>query len=57
MVPCADAGPGVEQRIGAAVGRAMDDLGADAPVLAERRDELARRGGKLQIVVARPPEG
>jgi len=57
VVPCAGAGPDLEQRIGAAVGQAMDDLGADAPVLVERRDELARRGGKLQIVVARPPEG
>ena len=59
VVPCAggDADLDLEQRIGAAVGRAMDDLGADSPVLVERRDELARRGGKLQIVVARTPEG
>jgi hypothetical protein len=35
----------------------MDDLGAAAPVHVERRQELARRGGKLQIVVARAPEG
>ena len=59
VVPCAggDADADLEQRIGAAVGRAMDDLGADSPVLVERRGELARHGGKLQIVVARPPEG
>ena len=52
VVPCAGAGADLEQRVGAAVGRAMDDLGADARVLVERRDELARQGGKLQMVVA-----
>lgn len=59
VVPCAggDADADLEQRIGAAVGRAMDDLGADSPVRVERRDELVRRGGKLRIVVARAPEG
>lgn len=57
VVACAGAGPGLEQRVRAAVGQAMDDLGADAQVLVERRDELARRGGKLQIVVARSQEG
>jgi phenylacetate-coenzyme A ligase PaaK-like adenylate-forming protein len=57
VVARADAGPDLEQRIGAAVGRAMDDLGADTRVLVERRAELARRGGKLQIVVGDSPEG
>jgi hypothetical protein len=56
-VPRTGADAGLEQRVGAAVGRAMDALGAEASVAVERRDELARRGGKLQIVVARPPEG
>ena len=36
---------------------AMDDLGADTRVLVERRPELARCGGKLQIVVGDAPEG
>jgi hypothetical protein len=57
VVPCAGAGADLEQRIGAAVGRAMDDLGADTRVQVERRAELARRGGKLQIVVGDSPEG
>jgi phenylacetate-coenzyme A ligase PaaK-like adenylate-forming protein len=57
VVPCAGAGADLERRIGAAVGRAMDDLGADTRVLVERRAELARRGGKLQIVVGVEPEG
>ena len=57
VVPCAGAGPDLEQRIGAAVGRAMDDLGADTRVLVERRPELARCGGKLKIVIGDSPEG
>jgi phenylacetate-CoA ligase len=57
VVPCGGAGADLEQRGGAALGRAMDDLGADARVLVERRDELARCGGKLQMVVAAAREG
>jgi phenylacetate-CoA ligase len=57
VVPSAGAGPDLEQRIGAAVGRAMDGLGADTRVLVERRPELARCGGKLQIVVGDSPGG
>jgi putative adenylate-forming enzyme len=57
VVPCAGADADLEQRVGVAVGRAMDALGAEASVAVERRDELTRRGGKLQIVVARPREG
>jgi phenylacetate-coenzyme A ligase PaaK-like adenylate-forming protein len=57
VVPCAGAGADLEQRVGAAVGRAMDDLGADTRVLVERRAELARRGDKLQMIVGDTSEG
>ena len=54
VVPCGDGDPGLEARLQGAVAQALDELGADARVEVERRLELARQGGKLQIVHARP---
>ena len=54
VVPCGDDDPELEARLQGAVVRALADAGADARVEVERRRELARQGGKLQIVHARP---
>ncbi len=54
VVPCHDGDPGLEARLQGAVARALTEAGADARVEVERCRELARRGGKLQIVHARP---
>ena len=54
VVPCHDGDPELEARLRAAVGRALGEAGADARVEVERCPELARRGGKLQIVQALP---
>ena len=52
VVPCDDADRGAEARLQGAVARALGDAGAEARVEVERRRELARKGGKLQIVHA-----
>ena len=54
VVPCHDGDPELEARLGAAVTRALGEAGVDARVEVERCPELARRGGKLQIVQALP---
>jgi phenylacetate-coenzyme A ligase PaaK-like adenylate-forming protein len=54
VVPCDDGDPGLEARLQDAVARALGAAGADAHVEVERRRELARQGGKLQIVHAAP---
>ena len=47
-----DGDPELEARLRGAVAQALGEAGADARVEVERCSELARRGGKLQIVVA-----
>jgi phenylacetate-coenzyme A ligase PaaK-like adenylate-forming protein len=54
VVPCGDGDAGLEARLRAAVARALGELGADARVEVERCRELARQGGKIQIVQALP---
>jgi phenylacetate-coenzyme A ligase PaaK-like adenylate-forming protein len=54
VVPCGDGDPGLEARLRGAVAQALTDAGADARVEVECRRELARQGGKLQIVHAAP---
>ena len=54
VVPCGDGDPELEARLRGAVAQALGEAGADARVEVERCDELARQGGKLQIVRARP---
>jgi phenylacetate-coenzyme A ligase PaaK-like adenylate-forming protein len=54
VVPCGDGDPELETRLRGAVADALAQAGADARVEVERRRELARRGGKLQIVHAQP---
>jgi phenylacetate-CoA ligase len=51
VVPCSDNDGELEARLGGAVAEALEAIGADARVAVERRAELARLGGKLQIVV------
>jgi phenylacetate-CoA ligase len=51
VVPCHDGDPELEARLRGAVARVLGEAGADARVEVERRGELARRAGKLQIVV------
>ena len=54
VVPCWNAGGGLEARLRGAVSRRLAELGVEEPqVTVERREELARSaGGKLQMVVA-----
>jgi phenylacetate-coenzyme A ligase PaaK-like adenylate-forming protein len=52
VVPCGEAGAELEPRLRAAVERALSEVGADARVEVERREEIARMSGKHQIVVA-----
>jgi len=54
VVPCGDGDPELEARLRGAVVNALGEAGADAHVEVERCPELARRGGKLQIVQALP---
>jgi phenylacetate-coenzyme A ligase PaaK-like adenylate-forming protein len=54
VVPCGDGDPELETRLRGAVADALAQAGADARVEVECRRELARRGGKLQIVHAQP---
>ena len=54
VVPRGDDDPGLEARLQGAVVRALAEAGADARVEVERCRELARQGGKLQIVHAQP---
>ena len=54
VVPCHEGDPGLEVRLQGAVVRALTEAGAEARVEVERCRELARQGGKLQIVHARP---
>jgi phenylacetate-coenzyme A ligase PaaK-like adenylate-forming protein len=54
VVPCHDGDPGLEARLQGVVARALTEAGAEARVEVERCRELARRGGTLQIVHARP---
>jgi phenylacetate-CoA ligase len=54
VVPCGDGDPGLEARLRGAVAQALGEVGADARVEVERCGELARRGGKLQIVHSQP---
>ena len=51
VVPCGDDDPGLETRLRGAVAEALGEAGADARVEVECRRELARRAGKLQVVV------
>jgi phenylacetate-CoA ligase len=51
VVPCTDGDDDLELRLGGAVTTALDEIGVRALVAVERRTELARQGGKLQIVV------
>ncbi len=58
VVPCGgDGDPELEGRLRGAVTQALDELGADARVEVERRSELARQGGKAQLVVAAADTG
>ena len=54
VVPCGDGDPELEARLRGAVTVALGEAGADARVEVQRCPELARRGGKLQIVQALP---
>jgi phenylacetate-CoA ligase len=51
VVPCGDADPELESRLRGAVAQALGEAGADARVEVECCRELARRAGKLQVVV------
>jgi hypothetical protein len=51
VVPCHDGDPELATRLRGAVARALGEAGADARVEVECCGELARRAGKLQVVV------
>ena len=52
VVPCGAGDPELEARLRGAVLGALEAVGVDAQVAVERCEELARPGGKAQIVVA-----
>ena len=54
VVPCGDGAGGSRHGCASSVAQALGEAGADARVEVERCPELARQGGKLQIVRAQP---